>query len=233
MENTQMTAIPKGTATARIKAEMEQTIEEEGLEEYVRVYTDESLMENQVGCAIICETREIKIRLQKQMSIVNAEAVAILEAIKATRRWGIAKNIILTDSLSNLMAQTKCKRIQTKTTGATLETSSSDHLKITHGIHKHNPYIGRPLSRIVVPLIYFFLYTNLIHGCRINDEIRPLCTDCNQDNTVDEHILWQYPNYDIRRSRSNISREALLGNNKEELKMVIKYLKEIGLVHYI
>jgi hypothetical protein len=29
--NTQMTAIPKGTATARIKAEMEQTIEKEGL----------------------------------------------------------------------------------------------------------------------------------------------------------------------------------------------------------
>jgi hypothetical protein len=38
--NTQMTAIPKGTVTARIKAEMEQTIEEQGLEEYVRVYTD-------------------------------------------------------------------------------------------------------------------------------------------------------------------------------------------------
>jgi ribonuclease HI len=41
------------------------------------------------------------------MSIFNAEAVAILEAIKATRRWGIAKKIILTDSLSNLMAQEK------------------------------------------------------------------------------------------------------------------------------
>jgi hypothetical protein len=40
--NTQMTAIRKETATARIKAEMEQTIEEEGLEEYVRVYTDRS-----------------------------------------------------------------------------------------------------------------------------------------------------------------------------------------------
>jgi hypothetical protein len=37
-----MTAIRKETATARIKAEMEQTIEEEGLEEYVRVYTDRS-----------------------------------------------------------------------------------------------------------------------------------------------------------------------------------------------
>jgi hypothetical protein len=83
--NTQMTAIPKGTVTARIKAEMEQTIEEEGLEEYVRVYTDGSLMEDQVGCAIICE-----------MSILNAEAVAI----KATRRWEIAKKIILIDSVT-------------------------------------------------------------------------------------------------------------------------------------
>jgi hypothetical protein len=74
-------------------------------------------------------------------------------------------------------------------------------------------------------------YTNLMHVYRINDEIRPLCTDCNQDITV-EHILWQCPNSDIQRSRSNISREAL-GNNKEEAKMVIKYLKAIGLLHYI
>jgi hypothetical protein len=43
------------------------------------------------------------------MSIFNAEAVAILEAIKATRRWGIAKKIILSDPdpLSNLIAQQK------------------------------------------------------------------------------------------------------------------------------
>jgi hypothetical protein len=51
---------------------------------------------------MICEAREIKIRLPKQMSIFNAEAVAILEAIKATRRWGIAKKILLTNSLSKL-----------------------------------------------------------------------------------------------------------------------------------
>jgi hypothetical protein len=80
--NTQMTTIPKGTATAKIKAKME-------LEKYARVYTDGSLMEDLVGCAIICEAREIKIILPKQMSIFKA--VAILEAIKATRRWGIAK----------------------------------------------------------------------------------------------------------------------------------------------
>jgi hypothetical protein len=47
-----MTIIPKGTATARSKAEMEQTIKEEGLEEYSRVYNDGSLMEDRVGCAI-------------------------------------------------------------------------------------------------------------------------------------------------------------------------------------
>jgi hypothetical protein len=76
-------------------------------EEYVRVYTNKSLMEDRAACAIICETREIKIRLPKQISIFNAEAVAILEAIKATRRWGITKKIILTDSLSNLIAQKK------------------------------------------------------------------------------------------------------------------------------
>jgi hypothetical protein len=109
--NTQMTAILKGTATARIKADMEQTIEKEGLEEYVKVYTDESLMEYRVGCAVICEAREIKTRLPKQMSIFNAEAVAILEAIKATRRRGIAKKIILTNSLSILMTQGKIYNI--------------------------------------------------------------------------------------------------------------------------
>jgi hypothetical protein len=75
--NTQMTAIPKRTETARIKAEMVQTIEKEGLEEYVRVYTNGSLMEDRIRCAIICEAREIKIRLSKQMSIFNADAVAI------------------------------------------------------------------------------------------------------------------------------------------------------------
>jgi hypothetical protein len=53
----------------------------------------------------------------------------------------------------------------------------------------------------------------------------------DQDITV-EHILWQCPNYDTKSGRSNISRETL-GNNKEEMNMVIKYLKEIGLVHYI
>jgi hypothetical protein len=31
-------------------------------------------------------------------------------------------------------------------------------------------------------------YTNLTHGYRINDDIRPLCTDSNQEITV-KHIM--------------------------------------------
>jgi hypothetical protein len=83
------------------------TFEEEGLVEYVREYTDGSVMEDRVGCAIISEAREIKLRLPKQILIFNAEAVAIMESMKAKKRWGIAKNTILTNSLSNLMAQEK------------------------------------------------------------------------------------------------------------------------------
>jgi hypothetical protein len=60
-------------------------------------------MEDRVGCAIISEAREIKIRLPKQMMIFNAEAVSIMKSMKAKRRWGIAKNTILTNSLSNLI----------------------------------------------------------------------------------------------------------------------------------
>jgi hypothetical protein len=42
-----------------------------------------------------------------QMSIFNAEVQAITEAIKITSRWGVDKRIIMTDSLSNIVAQEK------------------------------------------------------------------------------------------------------------------------------
>jgi ribonuclease HI len=103
MENiiTKMMAVSKGAGTARLKAELEQTIEEEGLQEFTRVYTDVSVMEDRV----MCGPEEIKIRLAEQTCIFNAEAQSIIEAIKATRRWGIVKRIVITDSLSNFMAQ--------------------------------------------------------------------------------------------------------------------------------
>jgi hypothetical protein len=109
-------AVPKGTGTARLKAELEQTIEEEGLQKFTRVYTVGSVMEDRAGCSVICGPEEIKIRQAEQTCLFNSEALAIIEAIEATRRWGIVKRIVITDSLSNLMAQetlyTTCQQIQ-------------------------------------------------------------------------------------------------------------------------
>jgi ribonuclease HI len=100
-----MTAVPKGAGAIRLKAKLEQAIEEEEISDFTRVYTDGSKMDNLVGCAVICGTKEIRIRLAEQRCLFNAEAQAIIEAIKPTRRWRITKKVILTDSLSSLMAQ--------------------------------------------------------------------------------------------------------------------------------
>jgi hypothetical protein len=53
----------------------------------------------------LCGPEKIKIRWAEQTYIFNADDQAIIEAIKATRRWVIVKIIVITDSLSNLMAQ--------------------------------------------------------------------------------------------------------------------------------
>jgi hypothetical protein len=52
---TQLMALPKGSGSARIRAELETIIEEEGLREYARVYTDGSVMDERSGCAIVME----------------------------------------------------------------------------------------------------------------------------------------------------------------------------------
>jgi hypothetical protein len=67
------------------------------------VYTDGYVMADRVGCSVICGPEEIKIRLAKQTWMFNAQA--IIEAIKATRRWVMVKRIVITNSLSNLLAQ--------------------------------------------------------------------------------------------------------------------------------
>jgi hypothetical protein len=62
-------------------------------------------MDERSGCAIVMGQRKVKIRLTGQMSIFNAEAQTIIEAIKITRRWGVNQRIIITDSISNIVAQ--------------------------------------------------------------------------------------------------------------------------------
>jgi ribonuclease HI len=88
MENiiTRMIAVPKGAGTARLKAKLEQTIEEKRLQKFTRVYTDGSVMEDRVKCLVICGPEEIKIRLAEQTCIFNAETQATIKAIKATKR---------------------------------------------------------------------------------------------------------------------------------------------------
>jgi hypothetical protein len=80
---------------------LETLIEEEELRKYPIV----SVIDERSGCAIVIGHKEVKIRLAGQMSIFNAEAQAIIEAIKITRKWGVDKRIIMTDSLSNIVAQ--------------------------------------------------------------------------------------------------------------------------------
>jgi hypothetical protein len=95
---TQLMDLPKWSGSAKIRAELETIIEEEGPREYARVSTDDE----QSGCAIVMGHREVKIRLAGQM------------AIKLFRNWRVDKRIIMTDSLSNIVTQ---EEIFTKGTG--------------------------------------------------------------------------------------------------------------------
>jgi hypothetical protein len=97
----QLMALPKGSGSARIRAELATIVEEEELRKYSRFFTDGSVMDEQSGCAILMGQREVKIRLPGQMSIFNAEE----QAIKITRRCEVDKRIIITDSLSNIVAK--------------------------------------------------------------------------------------------------------------------------------
>jgi hypothetical protein len=65
-----MMTVPKGAGTARLKAELEQTVEEEGLQEFMRVYTDGSAMEDRMFGNMRPE--QIKISLAEQTCIFNA-----------------------------------------------------------------------------------------------------------------------------------------------------------------
>jgi hypothetical protein len=44
-------AVSKGAETASIKPVLEKTVEVEGLQEFTRVYTDGSVMEDRIGCS--------------------------------------------------------------------------------------------------------------------------------------------------------------------------------------
>jgi hypothetical protein len=82
---------------------MQKLIKDERLNEHERIYTDGSLKEEQVGCAVVMPSYKLKYRLLPQTIIFNAEIFAILKAMEQPNET-ICSRIIITDSFSNLTA---------------------------------------------------------------------------------------------------------------------------------
>jgi hypothetical protein len=90
---TEFMATSKRAEIYRIMADMEQSINENGLREYQKVFTDGSIIGNKVGCAIVTTQTNIKIGLAEPTTIFNAElwAQAILEAVELMGRNNVVK----------------------------------------------------------------------------------------------------------------------------------------------
>jgi hypothetical protein len=74
-------------------------------------------------------------------------------------------------------------------------------------------------------------YSNITHGYKIRDELKPHCEECYQEVTVD-YLIWQCTAYISQRSRNGITKVSMV-DNKEETGSLIKYLKETGLLYSI
>jgi hypothetical protein len=57
---TSLRCLPKGAGKERIRAEMQQLIEDERLNEHEHTYTDGSLKEEQVSCAVVIPSSTLK-----------------------------------------------------------------------------------------------------------------------------------------------------------------------------
>jgi hypothetical protein len=85
--DTTVLTLPKGSSTLRIRAELEGSLNANGLK-----------MEARVGCVVVTPGENKDIRLSRPFSIFNAEAEAINIAISITRNT--IQRVILSDSLS-------------------------------------------------------------------------------------------------------------------------------------
>jgi hypothetical protein len=74
-------------------------------------------------------------------------------------------------------------------------------------------------------------YTNITHGYKIRDELKPHCDECDHEVTV-EHLIWQCAAYNSQRRRNSTTKDSM-GDNKEETGRLIKYLKETRLLYNI
>jgi hypothetical protein len=147
--------------------------------------------------------------LASEVRNVQAEQHALEQEVATGHKVGLKKN-----SKENV-----------KTTGATLEILwwQLNRCMNTEGMSCRHQVI---ISRLRMG------YTSLTHRYRINGVIRPLCTDCKQTSRLNTYYGNARTTTSTEVGATYSEREAL-GNNKEEAKMVIKYLKEIGLLQCI
>jgi uncharacterized protein YbcC (UPF0753/DUF2309 family) len=85
---TELMPVPYGAETDRIRGDIEQIINENGLRKYYRVFTDESQIENQVGCVIVTVQTKIKHKLVAQQNLVakrNSRADALKNVMDKTK----------------------------------------------------------------------------------------------------------------------------------------------------
>jgi hypothetical protein len=96
---TSLRCLSKGAGKERIRAEMQQLIEDERLNEHEHIYTDRSLKEEQVGCALVMLFYTFKYRLLPQTKIFNAEMFAILKAMEQPNETNYSRIIMSYDRL--------------------------------------------------------------------------------------------------------------------------------------
>jgi hypothetical protein len=99
---TTLCALPKGAGTKKIRAEMRKVIEDKGFSGYESTYTDGSLKEEKVGCAVVFPTATLKYWLLPQTTIFNAAMFVILKATEHSKHH--RKTVIIINSISSLTA---------------------------------------------------------------------------------------------------------------------------------
>jgi hypothetical protein len=74
-------------------------------------------------------------------------------------------------------------------------------------------------------------YTNITYAHRLGDDPNPCFNECEQDLTV-WHLLWQCRNFNIQRTKNNITTEPLK-DDKQEAVNVVNFLRETGRIYQI
>ncbi|XP_060863243.1 uncharacterized protein LOC132939856 [Metopolophium dirhodum] len=104
MIDTSLTSLPKNTTSSQIYVQEFKNILDQ-YSNFIKIYTDASKAESNVGIAIIYnDVEEITYKLSVECSIYTAEAIAILKALEYSLEKQNNNFVILSDSLSSIIS---------------------------------------------------------------------------------------------------------------------------------